>query len=211
MSDIKIGIYGGTFDPVHVGHIRSAYAFLDTCQLDKLYIIPTFIPPHKTICEGDDPKNRLQMLKIAFSQLPFYDDKIIISDYEILQQKTSYTYQTLEHFNKCISKDLTILCGTDNFLTLEKWKNFERVFELAKIAHIVRPNTHDESDEILAAKEKYTEKYDARIIDVPMDPIDISSTEVRQKIKDNQDTSDLITPEVRDYIDKYNIYGAQND
>ena len=106
-----------------------------------------------------------------------------------------------------MSNDLTILCGTDNFLTLEKWKNFERVFALANIAHIVRPNTHDESKEILEAKQKYTEKYNARIIDVPMEPIDISSTEVRQKIKDNQDTSHLIPTEVRDYIDKYNIYG----
>ena len=206
MSDMKIGIYGGTFDPVHLGHIRSAYAFLTACQLDKLLIIPTFIPPHKTICKGDNPKNRLEMLKIAFSKLPFYEKKIVISDYEIRQQKTSYTYETLEHFIE-ISKDLTILCGTDNFLTLEKWKNFERVFELANIAHIVRPNTHDESKEILEAKQKYIEKYNARIIDVPMEPIDISSTEVRQKIKDNQDTSHLIPTEVRNYIDKYNIYG----
>ena len=210
MSNIKIGIYGGTFDPVHIGHINSAYAFLNTCQLDKLFIMPTFIPPHKTICKNDDPKNRLEMLRIAFDKLPFYDEKIVISDYEIRQQGTSYTYKTLEHF-KLISDDLTILCGTDNFLTLESWKNFERVFELAKIAHIVRPNTYDKPDKILLAKEKYQEKYNARIIDVPMEPLDISSTEVREKIKTKQDTSDFITPEVRAYIDKYDIYGAQND
>ena len=209
MSNIRIGIYGGTFDPVHLGHIRSAYAFLTACQLDRLFIMPNFIPPHKAICRGDDPMLRLQMLKIAFSPLPFYDDKIIISDFEVRQQETSYTYKTLEHF-KWISDDMTILCGTVNFLTLEKWKNFERVFELANIAHIVRPNTFDESDEILSVKERYKEKYNARIVDVPMAPIDISSTEVRERIRNHQDTSTLIPHDVRAYIDKYDIYGEHN-
>lgn len=205
MSEVKIGIYGGTFAPIHIGHIRSAFAFLTACQLDKLFIMPNFIPPHKTAVTGDDPQSRLQMLKIAFSELPFYDDKIIISDFELRNAETSYTYKTLEHF-KWISKDLTLLCGTDNFLTLEKWKNFERVFELATIAHIVRPNTFDESDEITAAKEKYIEKYNAKIVDVPMAPIDISSTELREKIKLGEDTSLYIPRNVRTYIDKYNMY-----
>ena len=205
MSDLKIGIYGGTFAPVHIGHIRSAYAFLTACQLDRLFIMPNFIPPHKMATQGDDPNMRLQMLKIAFADLPFYDDKIIISDFEIRNPETSYTYKTLEHF-KWISKDLTILCGTDNFTTLETWKNYERVFELAKIAHIVRPNTIDESDIINDSKKRYIEKYNARIIDVPMAPIDISSTELRSKIKSNEDTSMYIPNNVRMYIDKYNLY-----
>lgn len=205
MSDVKIGIYGGTFGPVHIGHIRSAFAFLTACQLDKLFIMPNFIPPHKTVARGDDPQSRLQMLKIAFSELPFYNDKIIISDFELRNAETSYTYKTLEHF-KWISNDLTLLCGTDNFLTLEKWKNFERIFELATIAHIVRPSSFDESNDILLAKEKYTEKYGARIVDVPMAPIDISSTELREKIKLGEDTSRFIPQDVRMYIDKYNMY-----
>ena len=205
MSDVKIGIYGGTFAPVHIGHIRSAFAFLSACNLDKLFIMPNFIPPHKSTVQGDDPKIRLQMLKIAFSELPFYNDKIIISDFEIRNKEKSYTYKTLEHF-KFISNDLTLLCGTDNFLTLEKWKNFERVFELAKIAHIVRPNTVDESDDILLAKERYISKYNAQIIDVPMAPVDISSTELREKIKLGENTSMYIPNNVRMYIDKYNLY-----
>lgn len=205
MSDVRIGIYGGTFAPVHVGHIRSAFAFLTACQLDKLFIMPNFIPPHKTVTAGDDPQMRLQMLKIAFSDLPFYNDKIIISDYELRNAETSYTYKTLEHF-KWISKDLTLLCGTDNFLNLEKWKNFERIFELANIAHIVRPNTYDESDTILLAKSRYEEKYNARIIDVPMAPVDISSTQIREMIKNGEDTSAYIPQNVRTYIDNYFLY-----
>lgn len=205
MSDVKIGIYGGTFAPVHIGHIRSAFAFLTACNLDRLFIMPNFIPPHKTVASGDDPQMRLQMLKIAFSELPFYNDKVIISDYELRNAETSYTYKTLEHF-KWISKDLTLLCGTDNFLTLERWKNSERVFELATIAHIVRPNTFDESDTILQAKERYKERYGARIVDVPMAPVDISSTALRESIRLGEDTSLYIPSNVRMYIDKYNLY-----
>ena len=209
MGDLKIGIYGGTFDPVHSGHIRSVYAFLTACNLDRLFIMPNYLPPHKTLCAGDDPQIRLQMLKIAFSPLPFYNDKIIVSDFEVRNRETSYTYKTLEHF-KWISKDLTILCGTDNFLKLEKWKNFERIFELAAIAHIVRPNTYDESEEILKTKERYKEKYNARIIDVPMAPIELSSTVVREKIKKGEDTSFLIPNDVRLFIDQNNLYGDNN-
>ena len=209
MGNVKIGIYGGTFDPVHLGHIRSAYAFLTACQLDRLFIMPNFIPPHKTPLTGNDPSLRLQMLHIAFAPLPFYNDKIIVSDYEMRQQEISYTYKTLEHF-KFISDDLTFLCGTDSFLDLENWKEFEKIFALAKIAHIVRPNTCDVSLKTLETKEMYRQKYGAKIIDVPMAPIDISSTEIRDRIKNNQDTSMLIPKEVRSFIDNYNIYGEGN-
>jgi len=209
MGNVKIGIYGGTFDPVHLGHVRSAFAFLTACNLDRLFIMPNFIPPHKELCAGDDPAMRLQMLKIAFSPLPFYNDRIIISDYEIRQAETSYTYKTLEHF-KWISDDLTILCGTDNFVSLESWKNAPRIFELATVAHIVRPNTVDDSDEIGRIKEIYRQKYGARIVDVPMAPIEISSTDIRQRIANNMDTSRLLPPDVRFFIDKYNLYGEHN-
>ena len=210
MSDVKIAIYGGTFDPVHLGHIRTAFAYISAYNPDRLFIMPNFIAPHKQMCAGDDPAMRLQMLKIAFSPLPFYNDKIIVSDYEIRQSETSYTYKTLEHF-KWISNDLTLLCGTDNFISLENWKNAPRIFELATIAHIVRPNTVDDSDEVLKIKDYYREKYNARIIDVPMAPIELSSTEIRHRIKNNMDTSMLIPPDVRLFIDKYNLYGDTDE
>ena len=209
MSDVKIGIYGGTFDPVHIGHIRSAFAFLTACQLDRLFIMPACLPPHKTLCMGDDPQMRLQMLKIAFSPLPFYNDQIIVSDYEKRQNEVSYTYKTLEHF-KWISNDITLLCGTDNFLNLEYWRNAERIFEIAKIAHIVRPGTYDESDEILAAKARYRQKYNATVIDVPMAPIELSSTFIRERIRRKESTFGILPNDVREFIDKYDLYGEHN-
>jgi len=209
MSNIKIGIYGGTFAPVHIGHIRSAFAFLTACDLDRLFIIPNYIPPHKKICEGDDPQRRLAMLKLAFGPLPYYDDKIIISDFELRSAEPSYTYKTLEHF-KWISDDLTLLCGTDNFLNLEKWKNFEKIFSLAKIAHVTRPGNDNISEATEMAKKRYSELYGAHIIDVPMAPIDISSTALREMIRDGFDTSRYIPYAVRDYIDKYDMYGVHN-
>ncbi|MBE6642293.1 MAG: nicotinate (nicotinamide) nucleotide adenylyltransferase [Ruminococcaceae bacterium] len=209
MSDVKIGIYGGTFDPVHLGHIRSVYAFLTACDLDRLFIMPNYLPPHKSLCPGDDPMMRLQMLKIAFGPLPFYNDKVIVSDFEIRNREVSYTYKTLEHF-KWISNDITLLYGTDNFLNLEYWRNAERIFELAKIAHIVRPGTYDESDEILQMKDRYRDKYGATIIDVPMAPIELSSTEIREKIKRGENTSYLMPQSVRDFIDQYDLYGEHN-
>ena len=94
----KIGIYGGTFGPVHLGHIRAAHAFLDACCLDRLYILPTAIPPHKAVSQADTPEERLQMLKLAFSEPEYADDRIIVSDYEQKRGGKSYTILTLEHF-----------------------------------------------------------------------------------------------------------------
>lgn len=206
MSNVKIAIYGGTFAPVHIGHIKSVFAYLAACDPDKLFIMPNYIPPHKAACAGDDPQKRLQMLKIAFSPLPYYDDKIIISDYELRNAETSYTYKTLEHF-RWITDDLTFICGTDSFLEFETWKNYERIFELAKIAHIIRPSNTDRTADIQKARLHYEKQYGARIIDIPSAPVDISSTELRRMINEGKDTSEYIPRDVRSYIDKYNIYG----
>ena len=207
MSELKIGIYGGTFAPVHIGHIRAAYSFLTYCELDKLFIMPAFIPPHKSATTGDDPRQRLEMLKIAFSPLPYYDDRILISDYEIRQKGKSFTYLTLEHFS-FISKDITLLVGTDNFLTLENWKNYREIFSLAKIAHAVRPENGEISKKIEETKERYEREYGATVIDVPMTPTEISSTEIRRLIKERKDTSRFLPYEVRDYIEYNHIYGG---
>ena len=202
MGDVKIGIYGGTFAPVHSGHIRSAYAFLSACDLDRLFIIPTNVTPRKVHCPGDDPKTRLHMLNMAFSNLPFYNDRILISDFEIRNPGISYTYKTLEHF-KFISNDLTLLCGTDNFLTLEKWKNFERIFELAAICYIRRESDAQNSVDINDKINEYRTKFGAEVYEVECDPIEISSSEIRctaEKLKS------YLPKKVYDYIQEMGLY-----
>ncbi len=196
----RIGIYGGTFAPVHMGHIRAAEAFLAYWQPDLLYVIPTCLPPHKQAVKGDDPSHRLAMTRAAF--LPV-SDRIIVSDYEIKGEGHSYTALTLAHFAGADTQ-LCFLCGTDMFLTLDTWFRAKDIFTLSEIALVRRESAEGEA--LFAKKREYEEVYAARIhlIDAPV--LEISSTELRKKIADGEDTGDLLSENTVAYIRNNRLY-----
>ncbi len=204
---MKLGIYGGTFGPVHLGHIRAAHAFLDAGRLDRLYILPTAIPPHKAASDKDTPANRLQMLKLAFSEQEYADDRIVVSDYEQKRGGKSYTILTLEHFAK-ESHDITMLCGTDMFLTLEKWYRGEDILRMADICCLCRDDNPSAMEEIRKTAARYRNAYGTEIILPPFSPLVISSTEIRARIAAGQPTDDVLPASVRRYIDTHGLYRA---
>ena len=203
----KIGIYGGTFGPVHLGHIRAAHAFLDACCLDRLYILPTAIPPHKAVSQADTPEDRLQMLKLAFSEPEYADDRIIVSDYEQKRGGKSYTILTLEHFAE-ESDDITMLCGTDMFLTLERWYRGEDILRMAHICCLCRDDDPASMNEIEKTAAHYRDTYATTVILPPFSPLVISSTEIRARIAAGQSTNDVLPASVRGYIDEHGLYRA---
>ena len=202
---MKLGIYGGTFGPVHLGHIRASHAFLDACALDRLYILPTAIPPHKAVSQADTPGDRLQMLKLAFSEPEYADDRIVISDYEQKRGGKSYTILTLEHF-AMESDDITMLCGTDMFLTLERWYRGGDILRMADICCLYRDDDPVSREDILKTAEKYRDMYGTCVIVPSFSPLVISSTEIRARIAAGQPTEDVLPASVRRYIDGHNLY-----
>lgn len=196
----RIAVYGGTFAPVHLGHICAAEALLAYWKPDLLYVIPTCLPPHKQTVKGDDPYHRLTMTRDAFSTV---DARIVVSDYEIRCGGRSYTALTLAHFAGA-DTSLCFLCGSDMFLTLDSWFRAVDIFALAEIAVVRRERTEDES--ILAKKRMYEEIYGAKVhlIDAPV--LELSSTELRRKIADGEDTGELLLPCTIDYIKKNRLY-----
>lgn len=175
---MKLGIYGGTFSPPHKGHVDSAKAFCDQLKLDKLLIIPTNLPPHKDISEEASADQRLEMCEIAFSGIP----GATVSDMEIRRGGRSYTYLTLEELSNG-RDELYLLCGTDMILTFDRWVNFQLIFSLATICY-VRRETDKEIDELINLKvNEYREKYGARVIAIQHDVTEVSSTEIRDSIK----------------------------
>ena len=201
----KIGIYGGTFGPVHLGHIRAAHAFLDACNLDRLYILPTAIPPHKAASQTDTPEDRLQMLKLAFAEPEYADHRIIVSDYEQKRGGKSYTILTLEHFLQ-ESCDVTLLCGTDMFLTLERWYRGEDILRMADICCLSRDDDPASDAAIDEVSLHYWETYGTNMYFPDFDPLIISSTEVRARIAAGQPTDDVLPISVRSYIDEHGLY-----
>lgn len=198
MKKEKIGIYGGTFSPPHIGHVASVEAFASAIAFDRILIIPDYLPPHKEIDGGADAAQRLDMCKLAFSHI----NNAEISDMEIIRGGRSYTYKTLEELYG-EGKELYFLLGTDMFLTLPEWKHPEKIFKLATICLVRREK--DAKEKIDQKISEYREKYNAKIVLIESEVIEVSSTALRELLH-NSLGSDLIPDAVLKYINEAGIY-----
>ncbi len=213
MKEIReIGIYGGTFSPPHFGHINAVKTFINQINPVVMLIVPTSIPPHKNIDSNDDPSQRLDMLKLVFGEnSKFIINKcIIIDDYEIKKTGISYTFETLEHYNDIYPKSegyrLNFLCGTDMFLTLDKWKCPEKIFLYTRIAFMRREKNSDIYMKILDKISYYTEHFNADIVEINGDIKEISSTEIRNAILSEDKINSTLPRPVLEYIIKNKLY-----
>ncbi|MBE6569531.1 MAG: nicotinate (nicotinamide) nucleotide adenylyltransferase [Ruminococcaceae bacterium] len=195
-----LGLYGGTFGPPHMGHIHAAEAFLAEIPMDKLLIMPTFLPPHKVKAKGDTPALRYEMCLAAFGNLA----KTEISDYEIRKADTSYTVETLRYLHSCGEREIYMLCGTDMFLTLDTWNRAEEIFQSAHIVCIPRYTGTDE--ELHRKKEEYEQKYKITVRILQTVPIELSSTDVRSAIRNGEDLTDLVPASVAAICKREQLY-----
>ena len=201
---MKIGIFGGTFDPPHLGHISVCKAFLDAVDLDVLYVMPAYIPPHKTVSSGVDADKRLKMSEIAFSQI---SDKIIVSDIEFKRQGKSYTAHTLKYFKENFNDvEIYFLCGTDMILTMDMWYCPEYIFNNAKIVYARRENDEQTTRNIDNKCAFYKEKYGAEIIYLTTDVKEMSSSEIREAVVKKEDLTKYLSKEIIDYINDNEMY-----
>ena len=185
---MKIGVFGGTFDPVHNGHIN---AFAETyigLELDLVIIVPTFISPlKKQACSSDS--HRLNMLKLAVENYDFAE----IDTFEIDQQEVTYTFDTLKYLReKYPDDDLYFIIGTDHFISFDKWKNSDKLHELAKFTVL------DRNDELYNIKPPFI-KLNTNIVEV-------SSTLIRERLKTNTEVRHLMPEEVYGYIKEQRLY-----
>lgn len=207
MVALKIGIYGGTFDPPHLGHMAAAQASVAVLGLDKLLLIPAKQPPHKDLREESAPaQQRLEMTRLMADgmQMPGIVD---VSDMELRRPGKSYTVDTLRALKEQHPvDDLWLLMGTDMFLTLQNWREAEQIMALAGIAAFARAES--DSDEMLQIQGKYlNETYGARVHIIQLPKIhEISSTRVRQ-----QGTGEGLWPPVWGYILRHGLYGVTRD
>lgn len=198
---LRLGIYGGTFSPPHIGHVNSAKDFMAEMKLDKLLIIPDNLPPHKFFAGEASAEERLEMARLAFSGI----DGCEVSDIEIRRGGKSYTYLTLEELSR-EDVELFFLCGTDMFLTLSEWRRPERIFELATICFVRRECDGELGERIKLLKEKYRTEYSARIIEISHKVEEVSSTALREKLKAREGVEALIPSAVYNYIIERGLY-----
>ncbi len=207
----RLGLYGGTFSPPHIGHYRAAEAFINEFQLDRLLIMPASIPPHKALAAGDNPVFRMNMAEICFEPL-CSKEHAVVSDLELRRQGRSYTSDTLrelyEIYGLTENHGVYMLTGTDMFLTLDTWHEAETIFELAHIVYALRNDS--DLDACVKKKAEYERRYGAAIDRLILQPFDISSTEIRRMIAENMETEEVLDPRVLEYIIKEGLYRESN-
>ena len=203
----RIGIYGGTFNPPHVGHIQAAKQAVSTLGLTKLLMIPAYAPPHKAVLPSNSPRarQRLEMLRIAAADCP----QIEVSDLELKREGISYTWETLETVKKLYpGAELVLLMGTDMFLTFDTWKNPEKILGEVTLGVFYRG---DKEEKAAALKQKEAlEAQGAKVILVHNDVIAISSTQMRRLLA-FRCAGEFLPAGVLDYIREYNLYDTRTN
>jgi nicotinate-nucleotide adenylyltransferase len=202
---MRIGIFGGTFDPPHLGHLVPIEAAYARFQLDQVWYVPAFIPPHKSNEELTSPYHRAAML--ALSLQPY--DRFLLSTYELDAGRIVYTVETIEEFRKTPgpSHQLFLILGTDSFLELQTWRDYRRLIQLCELIIIDRGAKEAESRRHLQHLESILQSDLSKTIHFAGTPeVPISSTDIRQAIRDGRDINSMVSPEVAEYIRKHSIY-----
>ncbi|MDD6275603.1 MAG: nicotinate (nicotinamide) nucleotide adenylyltransferase [Clostridia bacterium] len=199
---MRIGIFGGTFDPPHLGHKKYACEIINKLRLDRLIVIPTCVPPHKSSEKTASGEDRLEMVRLCFKEI----DKIEVSDDEIRRGGKSYTVDTVASLSAQYPNDeLIFIMGSDMLLSFHTWKKPLDIINKVKICGVTRLGSLDRS-----RLENYVDEYfpteKARFIIEDFSPIEISSTQVRNAVKNGENTDGLIEKEVYEYIKKKELY-----
>ena len=201
----RIGIFGGTFNPPHLGHLRAAQYARNTLELEKLLVIPTCIAPHKQLRpDMPTPQQRLELARLCFS-----GEKMEVSDLELRRGGTSYTYETVEQVKALYpGRELVLFVGTDMFLTLLNWKEPRRIFHSASVAVFARGDRGEQAA-ILEQKAEL-EKLGTKVYVLDNPVTAISSTDLRRMLR-FECAAEFLEPQVLEYINRTGLYGVQEN
>lgn len=196
----KKGIFGGTFDPIHNGHLYIAQEAVSAFDLDEIIFVPTGNPPHKTHRDITDANIRYELVKMAIRDY----DKFSISDYEIRKNGYSYTYETLDYFKSLEDSELYFITGADCLMDIYKWKNVDKILSKCKFVVFNRPGYSKE--EILVQKDKVEKFFNKDIIFLDLLNLEISSSYLREKIKSGINVEFFLPPSVYNTIKELKVY-----
>ena len=196
---MKTGILGGTFNPIHNGHLYMAFEAMETLELDRIIFVPNYIPPHKE-ASNRNPEDVLRMLEMALEE---YDD-FIISTFELEKKGLSYTYETLEYFTKIYPHDeFYFIIGEDSYVNFSLWKNPEKILSFAKLVVFQRQGFDLKESR---ATKAVLENQNSEPIVLDSMILEISSSDIRNRVVRNKQISYLVPAKVRDYINEHGLY-----
>lgn len=188
----RVGIFGGTFDPIHNGHLITAQSVKEIRNLDKIIFIPAYISPHKQHAKASSPEHRLNMLRMAIDDIPFFE----CSDFEIKQHTISYTIDTLKEYKKYYD-EIDLIIGYDNIFQFHTWKDPDEIFKLANVVVLKRKSSHPI---------EYMDKYVESAHFVETRGIEISATDIRNRVHADLPIYYLVPEKVLEYININKLY-----
>ena len=203
----RLGIFGGAFDPVHKGHTQSLKYISDLKIIDEIQVIPNYASPHNKDIQTDE-KHRLKMLEIAYKEMK----NIKLNDFELKNKTKSYTNETLKYLKEIYPEQhLSLIIGLDSLHNFTTWKNWENILSLCSLLVLERKL----NDSLWLNKElesKISSNHDeffsghGKILILKNDLINISSTDIRYKIKNNENLTEMVDEQVLEYISKKSLY-----
>lgn len=206
MEKIRIGIIGGTFNPIHIGHLIIAQNAVSQYHLDRILFIPTGRSPHKDDSYIEESAHRLEMVRLAIRNNPdFY-----FSAMEINAPQTSYTYLTLQELSRQYPEwELYFIMGADSLDYLEEWRHPEIICSLATILVSIRDNLN--IDDIRSRADVLSRRYGAKIKPIITPNVSVSSRDIRNRVQNHKPIRYLVPAEVEAYIESHNLYQEQNN
>ncbi len=198
----KIGIMGGTFDPIHLGHLILGEKAYEQLELEKVYFMPAGNPPHKKSRPGRaEDGQRIEMVRLAIQENPHFS----LSTLEMHEDGYTYTYRTLEMLSKeHPNTEYYFIIGADSLFSLESWMHPGRILQACTMA--VATRDHASRQELSAQIRRLTEKFHGRFVCLDSPNIDISSQQLRRWVEDGQSLKYYIPDNVIEYIYKNRIY-----
>jgi nicotinate-nucleotide adenylyltransferase len=214
-SGSRIGIFGGTFNPLHMGHLNCISTVHTRLHLDKVIVVPAAQNPKKPVVEGPTSEQRLEMLKIGVSDYAYVD----VDDQELKRGGMSYTIDTIRSYREQVAaENLYLIVGLDQFEEFDTWKDYEQILELANLIVVTRPN-HSlpfTEDDMPAGLKKLVAVFDRQFVALTtgrsieflrLQDVDVSSSDVRKRLRTGRNVDRHITIEVEDYVRQHNLYG----
>lgn len=221
MSERRIGVYGGTFDPIHSGHLEVARAVVGYLGLDELLIVPAHRPPHKTTQAISDAYHRYAMAALATMD----DARLKVSTVELDAPSRPYTFETMQGLRKAFGPrtQMFFVIGADSFEEINLWREPARILDSSHLIVITRPGHSLDTSHLPARfvanltdwrgghKQAEAPQVAGRVYLSDLVNVDISSTEIRRKVRDGEPIDNDVPPRVADYIRKYALYGQETN